>query len=493
MIASPRTTLRRYALAIVTSAAALLGALALRPHGGGYLSPLFLFYAAVAVSSWAGGFGPGLLATLLGALSATYFLLSPHYRFAVGAPDERGRLVLFVCVGALIAFLTDRLRRNEARARALTASNLIGVFFSDLDGRLEPHCCNSEFLRLTGRNASQVASGRVNWRDMTAPEHRHLDERALEELRRCRFCTPFEKEYVIDEGARRVPVLMGCAMLDGSDDRVVGFVLDLTERRLAEVAAREHEERVRAMSAELMLAEERERRRIATVLHDAVGQTLALAKLKVESMREQQLSQQAGNGLPARLAEVYGLIDYAVQHTRTLTNELSPPVLYELGLEAALQWLADRAREQHGLTADFEDDGQPKPIGPEVRTVLFQAVRELLVNIAKHARATRCQVAIRRAGNDIQIRVEDDGSGFDPAAAVSTTRGEGTGGFGLFNVRERITRLGGRVRIDSQPAEGTRVTLVVPLASVPLAAHSAAAAGPPAAGSPNADLASVDS
>jgi PAS domain S-box-containing protein len=489
MIASPRTTLRRYALAIATSAAALGGALALRPHGGGYLSPLFLFYAAVAVSSWAGGFGPGLVATLLGALSATYFLLSPHHRFAVGAPDERGRLVLFVCVGALIAFLTDRLRRNEARARALTASNLIGVFFSDLDGRLEPACCNSEFLRLTGLTPAQVATGRVNWRDMTAPEHRHLDERALEELRRCRFCTPFEKEYVI-EGDRRVPVLMGCAMLDGSDDRVVGFVLDLTERRRAEAAARAHEERVRAMSAELMLAEERERRRIATVLHDAVGQTLALAKLKVESMREQQQqSQQSANGLPGRLAEVYGLIDYAVQHTRTLTNELSPPVLYELGLEAALQWLADRAREQHGLTAEFEDDGQPKPVGPEVRTVLFQAARELLVNVAKHARATRCQVSIRRAGNDIEIRVEDDGSGFDPAAAG----GGGTGGFGLFNVRERITRLGGAVRIDSQPGEGTRVTLAVPLAAVPLAADPVAAGAAPALASAIADLASVDS
>jgi PAS domain S-box-containing protein len=474
MPARAPTTLPRYGLAIATSGAALLAALALRPHGGGYLSPLFLFYAAVAVSSWAGGFGPGLVATLLGAMAATYFLLSPHGHMAIEAPDERGRLVLFVCVGALIAFLNGRLRRNEAKAKALTESNLIGVFFSDLDGKLVPDCCNDEFLRLTGRTRAEVASGRVNWRDMTAPEHRHLDERALDELRRCRVCTPFEKDYVIS-GDRRVPVLMGCAILDGSDDQVVGFVLELTERRRAEAAARAHEERVRAMSAELMLAEERERRRIATVLHDAVGQTLALAKLKIDSMRQQQQPQQADRGLPARLAEVYGLIDYAVQHTRTLTNELSPPVLYELGLEAALQWLADRAREQHGLAADFEDDGQPKPVGPEVRTVLFQATRELLVNVAKHARATRCRVSVRRAGNEIEIRVEDDGSGFDPTAGPPAGA---AGGFGLFNVRERIARLGGRVGIDSRPGQGTRVTLAVPIEAVPVEPVPLAAGSP---------------
>ena len=125
MPARARTTLPRYGLAIATSGAALLAALALRPHGGGYLSPLFLFYAAVAVSSWAGGFGPGLVATLLGTLAATYFLLSPHGHMAIERRDERGRLVLFVCVGVLIAYLNGRLRRNEAKAKALT--------------RLEPH------------------------------------------------------------------------------------------------------------------------------------------------------------------------------------------------------------------------------------------------------------------------------------------------------------------------------------------------------------------
>src|SRR5690349_924889 len=113
MPARASNTLRRYALAVATSVVALLGALALRPHGGGYLSPLFLFYAAVAVSSWAGGFGPGLLSTLLGAAAASYFLFAPHQQLAVAGPDERGRLVLFVCVGALIAFLNGRLRQKE--------------------------------------------------------------------------------------------------------------------------------------------------------------------------------------------------------------------------------------------------------------------------------------------------------------------------------------------------------------------------------------------
>ena len=436
-MAPTRTILLRYAVAVAASAAALAGAVALRPHGG-HVSPLFLFYAAVAVGSWVGGTGPGLTATLVGALSAAYFVFSPAFHLDVDAGDERVRLVLFVCVGVLIAWLNGQLRstrqrykaeaeqarRSAARTKALTESNLIGVFFSDLDGNLEGDCCNDEFLRLTGRTRAEVAAGRVNWRDLTVPEHRDRDERALDELRRCRVCTPFEKEYLI-EGGRRVPVLMGCAMLEGSDDRVVGFVLDLTERRRAEDAARVHEERVRAMTSELMMAEERERRRIATVLHDAVGQTLALAKLKVESMRQGHSDEAAS----ARLAEVYGLIDYAVGHTRTLTNELSPPVLYELGLEAALQWLVDRARDRDGLAAEFDDDGRPKPVDPQVRTVMFQATRELLVNVAKHARAGRCAVSARRAGGEIEVRVEDDGKGFD-ASARSAAEGRGTAGSG---------------------------------------------------------------
>ena len=263
----------------------------------------------------------------------------------------------------------------------------------------------------------------------------------------------------------------------GSDDQVVGFVLDLTERRRAEAAARAHEERVRAMSAELMLAEERERRRIATVLHDAVGQTLALAKLKIDSMRQQQQPQQADHGLPARLAEVYGLIDYAVQHTRTLTNELSPPVLYELGLEAALQWLADRCREQHGLAADFEDDGQPKPVGaggPD-RALPGHAGT---AGERRQARPRRPAAGCRSGGRGMKSR-----SGSRTTGTASTHGGAAGGrvgerGFGLFNVRERIARLGGRVGIDSRPGQGTRVTLAVPIEAVPVEPVPLAAGSP---------------
>ena len=458
----------RYAVAILSAAAAFGLALTLQ-HPWVTLSPFFLFYGAVAISSWFGGTGPGILATVIGAIAADYYLLAPRGSLRIESPEDVARLVLFTSVGVLIASLNGALRRSqnrcqleahaarksEARAKRLAEANLIGVFFSDLDGKIQ--WANQEFLRLLGKTQQELASANVNWRDVTAPEHRSRDENAIRELKECRICTPFEKDHLLRDG-QRIPVLCGCAIVSELND-VVGFVLDLTERKKAEAEAKRNQERLRAMSTELMMAEERERRRIATVLHDSVVQMLALAKLKVDAVRRAS----PGDG-SARLTEAYENIDQAITQTRTLTAEISPPVLYELGLAAAVQWLGDRLRSEHGISFQLDGESRRQPLGEEVRIVLFQAVRELIVNVVKHARASKCRVAITRSdanddeGGLVTIVVDDNGMGFQ----TPTTQDYTKGGFGLFNIRQRLAHLGGSLEVVNRPGGGTRIIIRAP-------------------------------
>ena len=143
-----------------------------------------------------------------------------------------------------------------------------------------------------------------------------------------------------------------------------------------------------------------------------------------------------------------------------MTFELSPPILYELGLEAGIEWLTEQIQEKHGIQIGFEDDRQPKPMSEEIRITLFKATKELLINIVKHAQASKAKVSIWREDHSIRIRVEDDGVGFSTPEGKQLRK---TTGFGLFNIRERIKYLGGDVVIESEPGRGTRVNLSAPL------------------------------
>ena len=232
---------------------------------------------------------------------------------------------------------------------------------------------------------------------------------------------------------------------------------EINERQKAEEKLLIYQRQLRSLASELSLAEERLRRRIATNIHDHIGQNLAISKIKLESLAQSISSPELGKSLN----DIVELIARIIESTRSLTFELSPPVLYELGFEAAMEWLVRQMREQHGLSTEFKGDGQSKPLDNNVRVLLFQAVRELLVNIAKHAHARNVTVSTRMVGGEIQVNVEDDGVGFDVSLAGS--HGYKTGGFGLFSIRERLGHIGGHLNVESKRGVGTRVTLVAPI------------------------------
>jgi PAS domain S-box-containing protein len=231
------------------------------------------------------------------------------------------------------------------------------------------------------------------------------------------------------------------------EDYLFAFLIDITERKRAETQLRD-------LAIELSAAEERERRKVATYLHDQIGQTLAVLRMRLGELAEAPDAERK-----AAIQDIRGLLDEALDDTRAATFDLSPPILYELGLGPAVEWAVDRICAEHGLEFEFEEEGDGT-IEPDTAAQLFRAARELLMNVVKHAQARRVWVEVdveTRAG--VRIAVRDDGVGFDATKTLSNPR---EAGYGLLSIRERMRFIGGHVDIDSKPGGGTRVTLLVP-------------------------------
>ncbi len=234
--------------------------------------------------------------------------------------------------------------------------------------------------------------------------------------------------------------------------RIIDSLAGMLERAEAEIE--NYQRQLRGLASELLLTEERGRREIANELHDHLGQTLAFVRMKA--------LQFGGNavfcGFEHDVEQIVTLLDQIIQYTRTLTCEISPPVLYELGLGPAIEWLADQFRRKQKLAVDADVDADSRAVPDQLRIMIFQCVRELLTNAAKHAQASQVQVRIRCRDGRVVAEVTDDGVGFDPEA-VAVGRHDR---FGLFSIRERVTYLGGRVEISSEAGAGTRIRLDVP-------------------------------
>jgi PAS domain S-box-containing protein len=241
---------------------------------------------------------------------------------------------------------------------------------------------------------------------------------------------------------------------------IVGSCLDITAHKRVAAEAAAHQQQLRLLAGELSLAEERERQRIAGELHDEVGQLLALAKLKMDLL---DADVSTGGSSPDSLREVYKLVSEAAGKLPSVVFDLSAPTLYRESFEAALGQLAAEMGERHGLRIAFCDDGRATALDGDLRVFLFRGVRELLVNVVKHARAENVQVSVLSTAREVLVAVEDDGVGCDPARLTGYSTGRG--GFGLHNIRERVAYLGGRMEARSKPGHGTRVALFMPLAA----------------------------
>lgn len=349
----------------------------------------------------------------------------------------------------------EALRSSEARFRTIFEGAIIGIALVDMDGRIVES--NPTLERMLGLSREELHHKAFT--NFTQPDEADRCQAMFKDLvagKRDSF--QMEKQYILQDGRLLWGRLTVSPFRDseGEYQFAIGMVEDITEEKRAGEEIQKYQEELRSLASELSLTEERERRRLATELHDHVGQILALAQIKLGALKKSA----SATSLAGSLDEIRRLIEQMIQYTRSLTFELSPPILYDLGLEAAVEWLAEVFQNQHGIKIEVQTDKHSKPMDDQLRVLLFQVVRELLLNVVKHAQADQVKVVIGREGNNINIQVEDNGVGMviPPGAPLGSAAG-----FGLFSIRERLKYLGGYLKVASESDQGTKVTLVVPL------------------------------
>lgn len=272
-------------------------------------------------------------------------------------------------------------------------------------------------------------------------------------------------------------------------ERMIGIVLDITSRKRArqrlesektdleslirkrtrelkqlnvslqrEIQEREiYQQRLRLLSSELAMSEEKQRRLIASNLHDDIIQTLVYSNLRLGGLIEKSQNQD----MMKSLQDVYGLNDQVIEKLRRVTFEISPPILYEFGLIAAVEWLGSQFKEQYGLKVKVNAQIKKIDMDEEIRLILYQAFRELFNNTVKHAQANRVHIDFELSEHDLEIRFTDDGIGFN--LSQLDNKQATTSGFGIFNIKDRIKYLDGRFEIQSQPGSGATALIRVPL------------------------------
>ncbi len=348
------------------------------------------------------------------------------------------------------------LRETEKHFRKIFEEAAIGMCLVDMEGFILDS--NSALMELLGYSKEEMF--KKSFKDLTHPDDLPKSISLFQELARGnRESYTREKRYICKDGQIvwgqvTVSILRGPRR---EPQFAIIMTQDVTQRKKGEQEIQANQEQLQSLTSELSLTEERERRRLATDLHDHIGQALAVSKIKLGVLQKTV----GVSELATPLGEVRELIEKMIQDTRSLTFELSLPVLYELGFEAAVEWFAKHVRAQHGIQVDVQHEMKPIPMTDEIKVLLFRSVRELMMNIVKHAQAMHARVTIARRGDRVDIEVSDDGVGI--ADFKGFAKSGGNGGFGLFSIRERLHYLGGRVDMTSKQDKGTRVTLTVPL------------------------------
>jgi PAS domain S-box-containing protein len=348
------------------------------------------------------------------------------------------------------------LMESESRFRTIIREAALGIALIDKQGRIIEG--NPALLAMLGYAPEELRG--MEFTRINHPENAESSWKNFQKLLSGKQnISRVETRYIRKDGwsgwGRQSISLVREA--GGKPQFAIALFEDITERRESEEKIRTYQEQLQSLASELSLTEERERRRLATVLHDHIAQLLVVAKGKFEKLQESTLFR----SLAKPMEEIRKLIEESIRYTRSLVFELSPPILYDLGFEPAMEWLAEHMEQQYGLVVEVEDDAQPKPLDNEARILLFRGVRELLFNVLKHAQASCTKVCINRVGEHLRIIVEDNGVGFSPDQ-LRAASGK-IEGFGLFSIRERLNYFGGRMEIESTPGKVTRVIMSLPL------------------------------
>jgi len=390
--------------------------------------------------------------------------------------DERGSVVRVL---AAYRDLTESrrvaldLRRELDFLDAVLATAGALVVVLDTFGRIVRfnHACEST----TGYTAEEVL-GKPFWQIFLLEEEVEGVKRIFGDLREGHFPNEHENYWIAKDATLKLIAWSNAALLseDGSVEYIIATGIDVTERRRAEARLRELtqnlERRVaertamvehratqlRALASELVQVEHRERARLAKILHDRHQQILVAAKYGIEELADRT----EAAAIREELRRIESIVEQAVEESRSLTSELCPSVLFGSGLTTAIEWLAHSMSEKHDLVVAVDVDPDADSVTESVKVFVFDAVRELLFNVVKHAKTRQARVRITAEPTDLlRVVVSDEGVGFAPPEATQRS----SGGFGLLSMRERLDAIGGTLAIRSAQGRGTRATLLVPI------------------------------
>jgi len=375
-------------------------------------------------------------------------------------------LALLSVTGLVLAAMTTERRQAEQAAREseqryrTLLENAPEAILVHQDGRWI--IANRAALKLLHAARVEQLVGRATL-DIVHPDYRAIvRERIEREFATGEPAPLLEQQFIAVDGTVLDVEVVGIPITLAGRQGGQIIVRDITERRQAEQAVRERQaevrrsrERLEALSQRLLKVQENERRLIARELHDQIGQALTAVKLNLESLR----SGRRAKAFP--LDESVAIVEQLMEAVRSMSLELRPSVLDDLGLAAALRWYADRQGRRAGLAVRVRTQLPTERLASDLETACFRVAQEAITNVARHAGAKRVEVDARAEDGTLDLTVRDDGTGFDVAAVRGGTTAEGS--IGLDGMEERVRLLGGDFRIDSQPGTGTTVWARFPL------------------------------
>jgi PAS domain S-box-containing protein len=361
--------------------------------------------------------------------------------------------------------------RSEVRFRTLSEAGILGIVMADIHGGI--HEANEAFLKMIGCSSEEVGTGRVRWADMTPPEWRTLDERALEQLAATGVAIPWEKEYVRKDGTR-LPVLVGVAMLDATKGECVAFILDQTDRKAAERAVeRMREEREAGLQESI-----RARDDFLAVAGHELKTPLAAMLLQLESLQRSTRTQ-----LPPRVGDRLDKAVGAGSRLRRLVDQLldvSRLTAGGLRLEPERVDLSDVVSEIVTRTTEASTRrigaviirSEPHVLGRWDRERIEQAIENLVENALKYGQGKPVEIDLRTEDGEVVLKVTDHGVGidvenqkriFDRFERAVSTRDFGGVGLGLWIARRVVEASGGRIDVQSVPGQGAAFTVRLPI------------------------------
>jgi PAS domain S-box-containing protein len=250
-----------------------------------------------------------------------------------------------------------------------------------------------------------------------------------------------------------IPVQLSIYQLTAEEASGISIIAtDITERIQAE-------EKIRSLTSALTIAEQEERHRISQILHDDLQQRLFAIKAQLSMLKDASEKDKIPTETQMTLDQVQSWLSDSIAITRSLSISLSPIVLHGEGLAESIVWLTSQMREQYGLQVEFEAQENLNHFDDHMRTLLFQAVRELLFNIVKHAETSHATITLKQVDSLGRITISDDGKGFDSEAVMN----DSTLAHGLLLIRDRLGLIGGSMEVDSKPGQGTRIVIEFPM------------------------------